>query len=82
MLGIIRKFCNYFLQYNIKKMKGVVILIALINLAIATDTFNDSVPPGVIVAFASEVIPSDYLECNGQTVSATGYAELFSVIQY
>lgn len=37
-------------------------------------------PVGSIVAMATRVVPTGYLECNGNTVSRTNYADLFSKI--
>lgn len=37
-------------------------------------------PVGSIVAMATRVVPAGYLECNGNTVSRTTYADLFSKI--
>ncbi len=38
------------------------------------------VPSGAVFCMAIDVIPSGYLECNGQTVSRTTYSALFAVI--
>jgi len=38
------------------------------------------VPSGAVFCMAIDVIPSGYLECNGQTVNRTTYAALFAVI--
>ncbi len=37
-------------------------------------------PPGSIVMWPAEAVPDGYLECNGNTVSRTFYADLFAVI--
>ncbi|MGI0135293.1 MAG: tail fiber protein, partial [Candidatus Micrarchaeaceae archaeon] len=39
-------------------------------------------PSGSIIDFAGPNIPSGYLECNGQSLSAATYAALFSAIGY
>ena len=39
-----------------------------------------SLPPGVIVPYAGSSVPDGWLLCNGQAVSRTTYAALFSVI--
>lgn len=39
-----------------------------------------SAPPGVVQAFAGTTIPTNWLWCNGQAVSRTTYAALFSAI--
>lgn len=41
---------------------------------------KDANPVGTIIAFPIETVPNGYLECNGQAVSRTTYANLFSVI--
>jgi microcystin-dependent protein len=41
-----------------------------------------SVPAGVISQFAGATAPSGYLLCQGQTLSTTTYANLFSTIGY
>lgn len=41
---------------------------------------NDLIPSGTILAFGSTSTPAGYLECNGQAVSRSTYATLFSVI--
>ena len=38
------------------------------------------VPSGAVFCMAIDVIPSGYLECNGQTVNRTTYSALFAVI--
>tara|TARA_Y100001938_G_C8068048_1_gene421452 strand:+ start:905 stop:1804 length:900 start_codon:yes stop_codon:yes gene_type:complete len=38
------------------------------------------IPSGSVVAFASESVPTGYLECNGDEVSRTTYAQLFAAI--
>jgi microcystin-dependent protein len=38
------------------------------------------VPPGAIMAFASEVAPPGWLECNGQLISRTTFNRLFQTI--
>lgn len=47
-----------------------------------TDLFSavSKVPTGVILPFAGDTPPADYLLCDGAVVSRTGYAKLFSVI--
>ena len=37
-------------------------------------------PTGSIVAMATRVVPTGYLECNGNTLSRTTYSKLFSVV--
>ena len=61
-------------------MKVEMIFMSLIFFGISSGSMIDSVPPGLIIAFASDNIPSDYLECNGQSVSTTDYPDLFSAI--
>ncbi|NET38429.1 MAG: hypothetical protein F6K19_41610 [Cyanothece sp. SIO1E1] len=41
---------------------------------------NPLLPVGSIIAFAGNTTPAGFLECNGQLVSRTTYAALFSVI--
>lgn len=40
----------------------------------------DTCPIGAIIAFPAAAIPNGWLECNGQAVSRTTYAELFALI--
>jgi len=42
----------------------------------------EGVNTGIVVPWGSASIPSGFLECNGQAVSTTTYANLFSVIGY
>ena len=41
---------------------------------------NSLVPPGMIAPFAIATPPAGWLECNGQAVSRTDYADLFAVM--
>lgn len=41
---------------------------------------GDTLPIGSISAYSGEEIPSNWLKCNGQAISRTTYADLFSVI--
>lgn len=41
---------------------------------------NALTPPGVVMAFASIVVPDGWLECNGAVVSRNAYAALFAAI--
>jgi Phage Tail Collar Domain len=41
-----------------------------------------TVPAGSVGHFANATAPNGYLECNGQSVSTTTYAELFAAIGY
>jgi microcystin-dependent protein len=41
---------------------------------------DELVPPGTVVAFGGETPPSGWLVCDGQEISRTQYAELFSAI--
>lgn len=47
---------------------------------IAGGTLYADAPIGTILSFGGSTIPSGYLLCNGQAVSRTNYAELFTVI--
>ena len=49
-------------------------------LRVAGGTLYADAPIGTISPFGGSVIPSEYLLCNGQAVSRTDYAELFTVI--
>ena len=40
------------------------------------------VPVGTINAFASQVVPANYLECDGSTLSTSQFNDLFNVIGY
>ena len=42
----------------------------------------EGVNTGIVVPWGSASIPSGFLECNGQAVSTTTYANLFAVIGY
>jgi len=42
----------------------------------------EGVNTGIIVPWSSASIPSGFLECNGQSVSTSTYANLFAVIGY
>ncbi|MDR3563311.1 MAG: phage tail protein [Negativicutes bacterium] len=42
--------------------------------------YVDSTPIGTIIAFPATTIPNGYLECNGQAISRTTYAELFALL--
>jgi len=42
--------------------------------------FESVVPTGAVLPFTSGVIPSGWLQCNGQAVSRVTYAELFNLI--
>ena len=44
------------------------------------NTFNGGMPSGAIQAFAMSTAPSGWLKCNGQAISRTTYAALFSTI--
>lgn len=54
------------------------------NTPTSAENFNkmqeDLLPVGSVVSFAGPTIPQDWLECKGQAVSRTDYAELFSAI--
>ena len=41
---------------------------------------GDTLPVGSISAYSGENIPTNWLKCNGQAISRTTYADLFSVI--
>jgi microcystin-dependent protein len=45
-------------------------------------TSVEGVNTGVIIPWGSASIPSGFLECNGQSVSTSTYANLFAVIAY
>jgi microcystin-dependent protein len=44
------------------------------------DAGNIGVPAGSVVMFASSVIPSGWILCNGQALSRTAYPDLFTAI--
>lgn len=48
--------------------------------AINAQVSGDTLPVGCIVPFTSDVVPENWLLCNGQAVSRTEYALLFSII--
>lgn len=43
---------------------------------------SGQVPVGTINAFASQVVPANYLECDGSTLSTSQFNDLFNVIGY
>lgn len=43
-------------------------------------TANSNQVIGAIVAYAGATLPDNYLECNGQEISRSDYADLFSII--
>ena len=43
-------------------------------------TVSDTLPIGSVVEWFSTTIPTNWLECNGQAISRTEYAELFAII--
>lgn len=48
--------------------------------AINAQVSGDTLPVGCIVPFGSDTVPENWLLCNGQAVSRTDYALLFSII--
>ena len=48
--------------------------------AINAQVSGDTLPVGCIVPFTSDVVPENWLLCNGQAISRTEYALLFSII--
>lgn len=46
------------------------------------NTFTGGSPVGMIAMFPSLTIPTGWKECNGDSLSTTDYANLFSVLQY
>lgn len=51
-----------------------------IETAIQGAVSGDTLPVGAIMPFGGGTVPDNYLLCNGQAVSRTTYAQLFSVI--
>ena len=51
-----------------------------IETAINAQVSGDTLPIGAIMPFGGGAVPANYLFCNGQAVSRTTYAQLFSVI--
>lgn len=45
-----------------------------------SNTFSGGMPSGAVQAFAMSTAPNGWLKCNGQAVSRTTYAALFSAI--
>jgi microcystin-dependent protein len=43
-------------------------------------THSDGVPVGAVFAFPAATVPANYLECNGDAISRTTYADLFALI--
>ena len=48
--------------------------------AINAQVSGDTLPVGCIVPFTSDVVPENWLLCNGQAISRTDYVLLFSII--
>lgn len=48
--------------------------------AVSWQSYGSGVPAGAVMAFAMETVPSGWLECEGQAVSRTTYAALFTTI--
>lgn len=44
------------------------------------DNLGYLVPPGAVMAFARNTPPTGWLECNGQAISRTTYADLFAAL--
>jgi microcystin-dependent protein len=53
---------------------------AIFPAGISAKTVNSDADVGTIKAYAGSLPPSGYLECNGQAVSRTTYADLYRVI--
>jgi microcystin-dependent protein len=47
---------------------------------VVLETLVINVPTSTILTYAGAVAPAGYLECNGQAVSRTTYADLFAII--
>lgn len=43
---------------------------------------NVANPAGTVIMFATDGVPTGYLECDGSSISTTTYATLFAVISY
>lgn len=52
----------------------------LIRQDIQSTVSGDTLPVGAIMPFGSDTIPENWLLCNGQAVSRTGYQQLFNTI--
>ncbi len=46
----------------------------------ATGTISDSLPVGSVISFSSDIIPSNYLLCDGSAIDRVQYKQLFDVI--
>jgi len=50
------------------------------TISVAGGRLDGMCPPGAVLDFAMATVPAGWLECNGQAVSRTTYAALFSAI--
>lgn len=50
------------------------------NVGIGGEATGDTLPIGATIEWHSDIIPENWLLCNGQAVSRTDYAELFNVL--
>ena len=75
---------NKFLDKSGDTMTGTLVLAANPTSALhaATKQYADSGgnPPGSVISFAGNILPSGYLKCNGALVSQSTYPDLFSAI--
>jgi len=62
------------------KVDAFFIVPAATRATMAPDTVSRLVPPGTVIAFASETCPAGYLRCDGAAVSRTNYPDLFAAI--
>jgi microcystin-dependent protein len=67
------------LVYQIDDVKGLYYFDGT-NWLRLLDISKDGNPIGIIISFSTQNVPNGYLECNGQGVSRTTYANLFNVI--
>lgn len=47
---------------------------------ISSSVFTEYLPVGIIIAVVSDILPVDYLECNGQSLNASDYPDLANVL--
>ena len=75
---------NKFLDKSGDTMTGTLVLAANPTSALhaATKQYADSGgnPPGSVISFAGNILPSGYLKCNGALISRSTYPDLFSAI--
>lgn len=50
------------------------------TLSASLPSYGVGVPPGMVISYAGQTVPSGYLECDGSAINRILYSDLFSVI--